>query len=129
MADEQEEKELPDSIKYSYSKNSNFRVIKADGVWGGATPRGEIVMSVFSERHPLPNFEEYKILEDGTLEKPPFNRHTESEGIMREVEVALSLHPDVAKTVADWLLSKLSELEKAGIIVKRQSDGEETQKG
>ena len=42
------------SIDFHYIKANSFRVVHADGVYGGPTPRGYIVMNFYSERAPIP---------------------------------------------------------------------------
>lgn len=111
MADEQEQKGTQ-TLKFTYFKSSQFRVIKADGVWGGLSPRGELIMTIFNERPAIPSSEEYAVTEEGNLGQRILS-NTDAEGIVREVEVAISLRPEIALVIAHWLLSKVAQFETA----------------
>lgn len=118
------EQEKPPTLKFSYKRSRDFRVIKVDGAWGGLTPRGDIVMSVFNERLPIPESDEYEISEEGTLGKR-INQVTNTTGIIREVEAAISLRPEVALTLGNWLLNKVEQFEKAfGVKFEQNEEGE-----
>lgn len=97
-------------VRFNYTKSSNYRIVKADGAWGAISARGEIMMSIFTERPPIPDFEEYRIPEGGgqlVLTK----RETRAEGMIREVEVSLAVAPQTALTLARWLFAKAKEYE------------------
>src|SRR3989442_6878794 len=44
----------PQDVTFHYIKSSQFRVVHADGIIGGVTPRGLIHIAVFSERPAIP---------------------------------------------------------------------------
>src|SRR4051812_28828519 len=72
------------SIKFNYIKSSQFRVVHADGAYGGITPRGYIHASLYSERRPLPQLTEVPILPGDQLgEEKPL---TQKEDMVRELE-------------------------------------------
>ena len=98
------------SIEFHYIKSNGFRVIHADGVWGGPTPRGYLTMAFYSERHPIPLKLTHEIKPEGTL-GDPIDRDTK-EGIVREVEVEVMLDLDMAKSLLPWLEEKIEALEK-----------------
>lgn len=97
-------------VKFTYSKSSYFRVIKVDGAWGGISPSGDIVMSTYNERAPIPDVQEFNITAEGKLNL--VTQETTSQGIMREVEVAMSMRPEAALAMANWLLDKVRQIEK-----------------
>ncbi len=43
-----------DRIKFHYLKSCDFKVVHVDGVFGGLTPSGDIFVTVFNQRPPLP---------------------------------------------------------------------------
>ena len=109
-------------IKFTYTKSSAFRVIRADGAWGTVSPRGDIIMSLFSERMPFPDTESYAVNEGGNLQLK--DQHRSSEGILREIEVAVNMDPLTAFNVMKWLERKIAQTEKQlGMHFQLNKDG------
>jgi len=98
-----------ETIKFHFNKSHLFRVIKIHGAWGGLSPRGEIQMNIFSERLPLPDSITQEVT-DGGLGKIVEQVGTTA-GIVREVEAAITMTPDVARKVAEWLTNKVEQFE------------------
>ena len=92
-------------IEFDYIKSTSFRVVYADGVWGGLTPRGLIAMSFFSERHPIPKKLVHEITDEGTLGKES-SRESRA-GIIREVDVEVLMDLAMAKSFRSWLDEKI----------------------
>lgn len=83
------------------------------GSLGGMTPKGDIFVSFYSERFPLPRTIVCELSADGTLgPEIRSERLGEARNVVREVEVALHLDLDVAKGIAAWLQKKVEEAEK-----------------
>ena len=101
----------PKNIEFHYIKSNGFRVVHADGVWGGATPRGYITMSFYSERFPIPRgiTHELKPPEQHTLGKE-IARNIK-EGLVREVEVEVMIDLEMAQSLIPWLKEKIDILE------------------
>ncbi|MGB7203509.1 MAG: hypothetical protein WBD16_14775 [Pyrinomonadaceae bacterium] len=117
MVDESDENEGPPILRFTYQKGTYYRVIKADGAWGNMTPRGEILMSIFVERPPVPDYEEYSLdVDEKTVSSSPVKRVTKTKGLIREIEVALALRPEVALSMGRWLISKAKAFEEAAGI-------------
>lgn len=102
--------EIPKSVEIHYLKANDFRVIHADGVWGGVAPRGYITMSVFSERNPIPRKMIFDVTPDGQL--GPETGRDSKEGIIREVEVDVVMDVPLAKSLIRWLQDKVNFAEK-----------------
>src|SRR5260221_8805933 len=94
----------PKSLKCRYVKSTQFRVMSADGMFGGITPQGLIQMSLFTERAPIPTEAEYQVTPEGGLgseiKKGDNNGVVEIE---RELEVSVQLRPDTARALLVWL--------------------------
>lgn len=103
--------EKPTHIDIGYSKGPSFRTIRADGAWGGITPKLEIFMALWSERPSIPDRVRYLIT--GELlgpEEPKFN----GEGglaAMRDVEVGISMDKATATQVMEWLKERIAQIE------------------
>jgi len=106
---EQKPEKLPSEIKFDYIKSNQFRVIHADGVHGGVSPKGFIQMAFFSERGPIPKRETYS-LEQGKL--GPRTKVEQRDAIIREVEVETLIDLQVAKVIVKWLGEKVEQAEK-----------------
>ena len=105
-------KTLPDTIRFHYLKSNFFRVIHVDGAHGGITPRGQIQMALFSDRHPIPQQTVQRVTEEGTLGDEIRQERVEREGIVREVEVEAIMTLDTGRTLVKWLEDKVHTLEK-----------------
>jgi len=91
--------------------NSNlFRVIHADGAWGGITPQFNIQMALFSERHPIPTEVSYKLEPSGLRD-----------GIVREIEADVIMSLDVARALRIWLDNKIGEAEELRAELERRT--------
>ena len=101
--------DTPTSIDFHYIKSHSFRVVHGDGVWGGATPRGYIAMSFFSERSPIPQTLTHDITPQGNLGEET-NRQVKS-GVVREVEVEVIVDLATAKGMLGWLETHISAIE------------------
>ena len=104
-----QQEEIPTSIDFHYIKSHSFRVVHGDGVWGGATPRGYIAMSFFSERSPIPKKLTHDISPQGTLGEET-DRKVKS-GVVREVEVEVIVDLTTAKSMISWLETHISTIE------------------
>ena len=51
----------PKTIRYHYIKSNSFRIVHADGVYGGSTPKGYLHLDFFSERFPIPQLVEHSV--------------------------------------------------------------------
>lgn len=105
-----------DTPKYKtdYIKSNYFRVIHADGVFGGVTPRGYIQIDVWSERQPIPQQCSYDLIVqgDGTaLGKEDRTARMARDAVIREVEAGIVIDLDLAKSVIKWLEEKVAVLE------------------
>ena len=103
------EENPPASVEFHYIKSNSFRVVHADGVWGGTTPRGYIAMSLFSERAPIPRKLIHEIMPDGILGQE--TGRESRDGIIREVEVEVKVDLEMAKSLIQWLQGHVDFLE------------------
>lgn len=130
--EEKAQNEESRTLRFTYKRGLQYRVIKTDGIWGNMTPRGDIIMSVFVERPAVPDFEEYKLDEigPGTFDLKASRSQTETDGLIREIEVALALRPEVALSVGKWLLKRVKDFEAAtGIELEPKEDGNQSEQG
>jgi len=98
-----------EKVTVSYMKSNFFRVIHADGAWGGLAPRGDIHMSFYSERAALPDSGTIPVNSAG---KPIASEETTSSSqIVRELECDVVFDLVTAIGLRKWLDEKISDLQ------------------
>jgi hypothetical protein len=97
-------------LSFEYKISPTYTVYAINGAYGGITPHGEILMSVFNERTAIPQTETYQINEDGSLGEKPSDQ-VKKDSIIRHVMFGLSMNPNVARSLAKWLNSKADAYE------------------
>jgi hypothetical protein len=111
---------LPQKIRFDYIKSAAFRVIHADGVVGGLSPRLDIQMNFWSERFPIPKQVVHAVQQDGTLGEEIQAERSTREAIVREVDAGVVLDLEVAKALQEWLKTRITEAER--ILAERQEN-------
>ena len=120
-------KKIPAKIKFDYLKSSLFRVIHADGVWGGVTPRGQIQMTFWNERAAIPTQMTYEASDDGKVGDEIKAERQSRDAIVREVEALVILDLVTAKSVLKWLQARIEFAE--AMRKEPPEPGEEQQSG
>ncbi len=106
------EEKSPENLKFDYIKSEQFRVIHADGVLGGVTPRLKIFMSIWSERPPIPQRVVHSINADGTMgAEIADQRVIRDSDVVREVEAGVVMDIGLARAVVLWLQDKIKTAE------------------
>lgn len=103
--------EPPQEITFHYIKSNHFRIVHADGAWGGITPRGLLQINLYSERQPIPKQTVYP-LEGEKLGTELLDRRQSRDGPVREMEVGAMIDLNTARSLRNWLDEKIAELEK-----------------
>lgn len=96
-------------IDFHYIKTDNYRTFHVDGAFGGPTPNGQIYISLFIERAPIPEIVRHKINADGTISEEV--SRIGKKGVVRETEAGLIMSLEVAKILQNWLNQKIIEAE------------------
>lgn len=104
--------EEPREFRFHYLKSNLFRVVHADGVHGGLTPRGLIQANFYSERHPIPKMTVHSVI-NGRIGKETREARVTRDGAVREVEVGVVFDLSLAKNLIKWLQEKIDAVEKA----------------
>lgn len=108
--DESDRKDTSEeSVQFRYIKSEYFRVIHANGAWGGLTPQAEIHMVIFSERPAIPDAIVHAITDDGRLGKEIASKG--EGGAVRECEVDVVLSYATSKALLAWLNGHVQQLE------------------
>jgi hypothetical protein len=96
-------------VNFHFLKSNFFRVIHADGVWGGLSPNLNIHMSFYSERNPIPQMVAMVLSDVGTPARELPDKRVIKEGYVREIEADVVLDLQVAASLARWLTEKVEQ--------------------
>jgi hypothetical protein len=102
----------PNKLRIEYKKSNAFRVVHADGAYGGTSPRLQLFIAFYSERFPIPQVLTYETSDSGAPIREIAAERESKEGVFREVEVGVTLDINAAKGFAVWLNEQIAELEK-----------------
>jgi hypothetical protein len=103
----------PETISFDYIKGNFFRTARADGAWAGTNGFSDVVLNFYSERTPIPRQTVHFLMEGHTLGDEIVERRTSREGMVREVEVSVSMNLDVAKSLKQLLDKHIMAIETA----------------
>lgn len=107
---------------FKYVKARDYRVIAANGVYGGVQPRGEIKMDFFVESTETPTIERFAV-KDSKLGEPI--ERIPSEGAwIRELQIGVVLSRSTAKSIGEWLLGKVKMAEQQESKTAQKSEHE-----
>ena len=102
-----------DKIRIEYIKSHFYRMVRADGAFGGTSPRLELFISFYNERFPIPKVLVYEQSSHGAPGAEIESERETKEGVIREVEVGVTMDLPTARSFSEWLKQKVEELEKA----------------
>ena len=103
---------IPSEVQFHYIKSNQYRVIHADGAFGGITTRGQIHVDLFSERNPIPQTMLHRVHPDGRIGDEIASGTVRKDGVVREVEVGATMDMATAKALIEWLQDKVDVLER-----------------
>jgi hypothetical protein len=108
-----EKKPTKRSLTFIFEKAPDFRLMRADGIWGGITPRGDLEINFFLDTNSLPAEATYELTPKNTLGKEQSRKLAYEKGkVLRLVNCGIVVSPNVAKSIVDWLNEKLDALAK-----------------
>jgi hypothetical protein len=108
---------LAGETPYHVTKSNFYRVVHADGVYGGGTPTpGNIMMTIFSHRAPFPE----KMVRDANGNEILSKRDVKH-GLEQEFEVSLVMNLATAKVMLSWLTNTIRNTETALQQVREQN--------
>ena len=78
-------------LQIHFIKGTCFRVVHANGVWYGGDNQGNIHMTFFNERSPIPKMMVINLDERGAVLGEDLSKRESKQGIVREMEVDIVL--------------------------------------
>lgn len=95
-------------VVVTYIKSNLFRVIHADGAWGGMSPHADIHISFYNERPAIPDRSRFTVSANKVVKPEVFEAESD---LVREVEVDVVVDLRAAKSLRKWLDERISVLE------------------
>jgi hypothetical protein len=105
--------EIPEKLRVEFVKGNLFRVVHADGAYGGITPRLDLFITFYTERFPIPKVLTFEMSPEGVPAKEVSSERESKEGVIRECEIGVVVDLPIAKSFLQWLTEKVAELEEA----------------
>lgn len=107
--------DVKDKITFKYVHPENLRDLYSNGLFGGVTPRGEIYIHFYSERHPIPKKATHSIDDKGL---PSKDGDIELGGdVVRLVQSSIIINEGTAIALRDWLNERLDVLNKMKEVI------------
>jgi len=97
-------------IEFDFIKSNFFRVIRADGAFGGIAPGGAIHMAIYSERQAIPTKTVHSLEGQQLGPEIPEKREGRS-AVVREVEIDVVLELPQAIVFRQWLDERIMQLQ------------------
>jgi hypothetical protein len=102
--------QIPEKLAFDFIKSQHFRVITATGMIGGPTPQGQIAVSLYNERAPIPTRIVHALTPEGALGSEIEAEREVRDSILREVEFCMVLDHDTAVKMSRWLSRAANQL-------------------
>ena len=100
------EKNQPDEIEIKWEYDKDYRLVPANGMWGGITPRGDLRIEFFVEAISPPSDGETALFNEGKgryKERPKGSRQAV---VVRQVQVGVMVSPHQIPSFAEWFKDK-----------------------
>lgn len=101
---------IPDKLTFKYVYPENLRDLYVNGCWGGVTPRKEIHLHLFSERHPIPKSITHEI-DKNTMSLGKEIAKEEGGNIVRLIQTSVIMDLSTAIAVRDWIDDKIKAIQ------------------
>lgn len=99
-------------ITFKYIYNYGYNPTYVNGAQGGFSPRGEIVVHFYLERHPLPEKITHEItMEGGIGRESAVEPEDLGQSMVRFIDTGVVMSYENARVFHGWLGEKLKELE------------------
>jgi hypothetical protein len=115
----------PSKVKFDYIKSNFFRTARVDGAWAGTNGYLDLILSLYSERSPIPRQTAHVISEDQHLGEEILSERITRDAIVREIEISVSMNLDVAKSLQTLLNTQIAALEASRASTETASQGKQ----
>lgn len=124
MVDEKDQElEGTHQLEAQFTHSSLFRVVRADGAWGGLMPNGNISMAIYTEHLPLADNVTYEVSSSGGAKE--IGRKETPGVVIREVEVEVLMSLGVATATRNWLDRFIQDAARAAELLRARRQSEQ----
>jgi hypothetical protein len=103
--------DIPERVQFEFEMGQDFRVVPAEGVFGGPTPQGKLFMVFFVDHPSIPHIVEHSVEQvgDGGRLGPEVQRFG-GVGITRRAEVGMVMDRHIAESFLHWLAAQVAAM-------------------
>jgi len=98
-------------VRFNWQRSNHFRVVHADGAYGGLTPYGNVFFTLYSDHPVFPETTIHSLTEEGALGPELSGEKKLKDGVHRELEVGVVMNLQTAKALQLWLEERVKILE------------------
>ena len=98
----------PDRVTFVYQNADGYRIVPANGAYGGPTTQGDFRIEFYFESPTVPSEVTHETV-DGMVGKEVSRRPADVR-ITRHVQVGVAMSFEQAKRLADWINHQLEQL-------------------
>ena len=103
-------KNQPDEISIEWEYDKNYRMVPANGMWGGITPRGDLRIDFFVESMPVPDSGAGKLLNDGSGRYTERQEASEKVTVVRQIQVGVMVPSQQVQSFMRWFQDKAQKV-------------------
>lgn len=114
MSDQSSDTDDQTHLRFHYIKSNFFRVVYAEGAYGGISPRRQVVFSLYNERQAIPRVSSRRFVRVSETDLRPEGEEEIEDtrgGVVREVEVEVVMSLRAALEFHEWLGGKIEQLQ------------------
>lgn len=102
---------MEQKVRIGFKRDDNYRLIPVNGVWGGATPRGDVRVDFFYESYTVPDEVTQAVTPEGRLGEELGRKRAHD--LQRTVLAGMMLTAEQAESIGRWLQEKALEVRTA----------------
>jgi len=109
----------PKKVKFIFNKGEDLEPFYVNGIYGGVTPRGDLLCHLFYEYLDLPITESSDVAEDGQMIQETIKKQYKVEGspdeivFKRDVKASVIIPIHQVESFANWMMDKVKNFEQA----------------
>ncbi len=105
-----EGKQQPSEIRIEWEYDKDYRLVPANGMWGGLTPRGDLRIEFFVEVIPTPGSGETALIHDAGGSYKERRKTPGKATVVRKVQVGVMIPPNQISNFAEWFKDKAHKM-------------------
>jgi len=106
------------TVKFVHKFTDDYRIIPANGAWGGVSPRGDLLMHFFVEHTKVPREEIQVVKEDGSLDSS--RKKTKEVEIIRTMQIGVNMNIEQVTHLANWILENVERYKRGKMDKKKE---------